>query len=360
MPLPPKDFIGRGAGANPANPFERLLVEDDADYLDELARDPEAVRPGVKTLFFRDDSQSIISRNTSPDLPFSASVNPYRGCEHGCAYCYARRYHEFLGFSSGLDFESRILVKPEAPTLLHQELAARSWKPQVLNLSGVTDCYQPIERRLKITRGCLEVLAEFRNPVVVITKNHLITRDADVLAKLAHYQSAAAILSLTTLDAELARELEPRASSPRMRLEALTNLAAAGVPVGVSVAPLIPGLNDHEVPAILEAARAAGAQFAVYGIVRLPGSVAEIFSNWLDRRVSAAAKEKILGRVREIRQGSLNELRPGYRMSGHGHLAEQVGQLFRVSARRLGLDQRHLELSSTHFRRVEPGQMELF
>jgi DNA repair photolyase len=325
-----------------------------------MARDPEAVPPSPRTVLYTDDTQTLITRNTSPDLSFEYSLNPYRGCEHGCSYCYARRYHEFLGWSSGLDFESRILIKPRAPALLRAELSSKRWKPEKLACSGVTDCYQPVERRLRITRGCLEVLAEFRQPVALITKNHLITRDADLLAELAKWNAGAALLSITTLDPALAAALEPRASSPRMRLQAIRTLRDAGIPAGVSVAPIIPGLNDHEMPAILEAARDAGAVFAAYTIVRLPGSVTSVFQQWLARNVSAEAADKILRRIRDLRGGKLNDLRPGVRMRGEGELADQINRLFKVTARRLGLNRMRPEITGAHFRRVERGQMELF
>ncbi len=361
MPPPdPRNFKGRGATANPANPFEKFHLEDEPEWLEELARDPDAVPPSPRTQLFTDDTQSLITKNTSPDLSFEFSLNPYRGCEHGCAYCYARRYHEFLGWSSGLDFESKLLVKPRAPELLRAELSKKSWHAGKLACSGVTDCYQPVERRLKITRGCLEVLAEFRQPVVLITKNHLITRDAGLLAELARWQAGAALLSITTLDPALAAALEPRASSPRMRLAAVRFLTDAGVPAGVSVAPVIPGLNDHEIPAILEAARNAGAQFATYSIVRLPGSVADVFQHWLSRNVSPQAAEKILGRIRDLRGGKLNELRPGIRMRGEGAQAEQISRLFKIAARKLGLNKMRPDVTAANFRRIEGRQMELF
>lgn len=351
---------GRGASANPQNPFSALHLTEDGDYLDELARDPDAVPLSPRTKFYHDDSQSLITKNTSPDLSFDASLNPYRGCEHGCSYCYARRYHEFLGFSSGLDFETKIMVKPNAPELLRKEMSSPRWKPQKLSLSGVTDCYQPVERRLKITRGCLEVLAEFRNPAVVITKNFLVTRDADHLAELAKWNAGCVLLSITSLDSDLARKLEPRASSPRQRLDAVRLLNEAGVPVGVSVAPIIPGLNDHEIPAILEAAKEAGAVFATYSIVRLPGSVSEVFQRWLEENVSPSAADKIIGRIRDMRGGKLNELRPGIRMKGEGPMAAQIQSLFKVTARKLGLDKMRFELTKDNFRRVTLGQGELF
>src|SRR5436305_3583809 len=241
----PGPLRGRGASHNPANRFETLHYERDADAA-------PGDDPAPATQFFRDSTRSIITTNDSPDVGFSASINPYRGCEHGCVYCYARPYHEYLGFSAGLDFESRILVKPDAPELLRKELSAPKWKPQTLAMSGVTDCYQPAERRLQITRRCLEVLADFRNPVGVITKNELVTRDIDILQRLHEHQAAVVMVSITTLDPEVARRMEPRASHPRDRLKAVERLAAAGVPVGVNVAPVVPAITDHEMPRILE------------------------------------------------------------------------------------------------------------
>src|SRR6267143_1191142 len=251
---------GRVASWSPANRFEKLHVDhDDVDVVD---LDPgDAVRPRRATQFFRDGTKTIITRNNSPDVGFETSVNPYRGCEHGCIYCYARPTHEYLGFSAGLDFESKIMVKTNAPELLRAELESPRWQPQTLVMSGVTDPYQPIERKLRITRGCLEVLAKFRNPVVIITKNHLVTRDIDLLCELTKYNAVAVNLSVTSLDPDLQRVLEPRTSVPEARLDAIRQLRTASIPVGVMVAPIIPGLTDHEVPRILDASATAGAQF---------------------------------------------------------------------------------------------------
>ena len=352
--------VKRGAAINPGNPFERFHVEEDPAAVEELRRiDPEWEPPTPKTAFFVDDTQTLITKNESPDLSFDASLNPYRGCEHGCSYCYARKFHEFLGFSSGVDFEAKIIVKPRAPELLRAEMSRKSWQPTKLALSGVTDCYQPVERKLRITRGCLEVLAEFRNPVVVITKNHLVTRDVDVLAELARWQCGAVLISITTLDRELAASMEPRASGPAMRLRAIRTLADAGIPVGVSVAPVIPGLNDNEIAPILEAARGAGAQFATYSLVRLQGTVADVFTEWLERHVSTVKMDTILARIRESHGGRLGDSRPGVRMTGEGERAAQIGQLFRVLSRRLGFEGARLNVVTTSFLRREHGELEL-
>ena len=344
---------GRGATDNPKNHFEAMHVEVDGDcWVDEEAR-PQ------KTVFLNDDSQGILTPNDSEDLSFQYGVNAYRGCEHGCAYCYARRYHEYLGFSSGLDFESKIVVKSRAPELLEQALSKPSYKPGKIAMSGVTDCYQPVERKLKLTRGCLEVLARFRNPAALITKNALVERDIDHLVELARYQAVAVYLSITTLDPDLCRIMEPRASYPKARLKAIEALTNAGIPAGVNAAPLIPGLNDSELPAILEAAAAHGAKFAGYSIVRLPGSVAEVFEGWLDRH-RPMAKEKILGRIRAAHGGKLNDLTPTTRMRGTGAAAEQTKALFEACRRKFGYPSSAPSLNLSAFRRLTPGQQELF
>ncbi len=338
---------GRGAGLNPKNRFEIIEVE----------RDPEIPGPErVDTELLRDTSRSLITRNDSPDVGFEVSINPYRGCEHGCVYCYARPFHEYLGFSAGLDFESRILVKEDAPEILRRELSSPKWQPQTLVMSGVTDCYQPAERKLEITRRCLEVLAEFRNPVGIITKNELVTRDIDHLSELAEHGAAAVHISITTLDGEVARRMEPRASHPRDRLKAIERLAAAGIPVGVMVAPVVPAITDHEMPKILEAAAAAGATSAGYVVLRLPGAVAGLFEEWVERHFPDR-KEKVLNRVRDLRGGRLYDARFGSRMRGEGLFADQIRTTFETFKRRYGLDQPRPELSTAAFRR--PGQLQL-
>ena len=347
---------GRGTPTNPKGRFERLALEPDTEV------DPEeAGRP--KTLYLRDGSRSVISYNSSPDVGFDASLNPYRGCEHGCSYCYARPTHEYLGFSAGLDFETRIMVKEDAPELLRRELASPRWKPQLLALSGVTDPYQPVERRLGITRRCLEVLVEARNPVGIVTKNHLVTRDADLLRELSPWNASSVLISVTTEDAELARRLEPRASHPRRRLEAIAALAEAGVTTGVLVAPIIPGLNDHEIPSIIERAAAAGASCAGFVILRLPHGVEGIFVDWLERHFPDR-KEKVLNRLRDLRGGKLSESRFGQRMRGRGPFADQIKSLFQLSCRKAGIGRHWPELSAAAFRRPvdrSPGaQLELF
>ena len=339
---------GRGATGNPPGRFEKLRYEPDEEL-------PPDERPSPRTVFLVDATRSALVRNDSPDVGFDVSVNPYRGCEHGCIYCYARPTHEYLGFSAGLDFETKILVKPDLPALLREELMSTRFVPETIAISGVTDPYQPVERTLRLTRGCLEVLAEFRNPVSVISKNELIARDADVLGQLARVDAAQAIVSITTLDPALARILEPRTSTPERRLAAIEALAAAGVPVSVNVAPVIPALNDHEIPAILAAAAKAGATAAAYLVLRLPGAVAPLFEAWLSEHFPDR-KAKILNRLRNMHGGKLNDPRFGKRMRGEGPFADEIRQLFTLAARRAGLNRRQWKLSTAAFRRpVRPG-----
>ncbi|HTL70834.1 MAG TPA: PA0069 family radical SAM protein, partial [Candidatus Eisenbacteria bacterium] len=290
------------------------------------------------------------------DVGMSASFNPYRGCEHGCIYCYARPTHEYFGYSAGLDFETKILYKEDAPEILRKNLSSPKWKPQVVALSGVTDCYQPAERKFRLTRRSLEVFAEFLNPVCVITKNFLVTRDVDVLSRLAAANAAAVVLSVTTLDAGLQRKLEPRASHPKRRLEAIELLTRAGIPAGVNVAPVIPGLTDHEIPGILKAAASAGALFAGYTPVRLPHGVKDLFGDWLGRHFPDR-KDKVLNRIRAIRGGKLNDSDFHSRMEGKGLFAEQMATLFEVGRRKAGIPSSGPALSSAAFRRPSPPDL---
>ncbi|MBK6425021.1 MAG: PA0069 family radical SAM protein [Blastocatellia bacterium] len=350
----PKQLKGRGTADAPKNRFERLHVEPDLDGLG----DDEAIAP--KTKFVRDASKSIIATNDSPDVGFDASINPYRGCEHGCVYCYARPYHEYLGLNAGIDFETTILVKEDAPRLLRAEMMATRWKPQKLGISGVTDPYQPIERKLEITRRCLEVLAEFRNPVSIVTKNRLVTRDIDILSELARHDAAAVAVSITSLDSALIRKLEPRTSQPELRLDAIARLSDAGIPVVVLIAPIIPALTDHELPAILKAAYEAGARYSGYTVARLPGAVAGLFDGWLeehypDRRL------KIIHQIENAHGGNVADTRFGKRMKGDGVAIEQIHKLFHVTRRRLGYQESLPHLSTDAFRRpARHGQLELF
>lgn len=351
---------GRGTPLAPANRFESTHREDDFEH---VADDEEylASLRRVPTQYLPDDSESIVSENNSPDLGFRFSVNPYRGCAHGCAYCYARPTHEYLGLNAGIDFETRVLVKHRAPELFRKFLAKRSWQSELIAFSGVTDCYQPAERRFRLTRGCLEVAADCRQPIGIVTKNALVARDLDVLTRMAAGNHIAVAVSLTTLDTELARELEPGTSKPEARLRAISALAAAGVRAQVMVAPVIPGLNDVEIPRILEAARDAGAGYASYILLRLPLAVKPIFRDWLTRvRPDEAAR--VENRIRSTRGGDkLNDARFGKRHSGEGEIAQQIAATFQVFARKFGLDRKPRALDSAAFiRPSRDGQRELF
>ena len=343
----PEMLPGRGTGQNPENRYERIRVE-----LEPESDDPTP----VPTVYYRDTSRSVLAENESPDVGFRFSLNPYRGCEHGCIYCYARPTHEYLSFSAGLDFERRIMVKEDAPELLRQAFLSPRWQPQTVALSGNTDCYQPVERHLQLTRRCLEVFRDFRNPAGVVTKSALVTRDADLLSELAAHGAAHVLVSVTSLDGDLARRMEPRAARPDKRLDTLRALSAAGVPTGVMVAPVIPGLNDEEIPRILQAAASAGARSASWILLRLPRPVDDLFATWLaehfpDRRA------RVLGRIRECRDGRISDSRFGRRMRGEGVYAEQIAALFRTAARRYGLDRPLPPLDAAAFRRpARPGE----
>jgi DNA repair photolyase len=337
---------GRGATENPPNRFEPI------EYVPDLAEyDPD--EPPPKTQFFRDDTKQILAHNNSPDVGFDTSINPYRGCEHGCIYCYARPGHEYFGLSAGLDFETKIFVKTNAPALLRAELMKPGWRPKTIAISGVTDCYQPAERKFRITRGLLEVFQEFRHPVGMITKNFLITRDIDILEDLASDNLVGISVSITSLRNEIQRVMEPRTSIPAKRLEAIELLARAGVPVNVMVAPVVPGLTDEETPAILKAARAAGARNAGYITLRLPWAVKDLFEHWLERHFPDR-KDKVLNRVRAMRGGDLYQSKWGERMRGDGIFADQIEALFDATCRKLGFNEERKRLSTEHFRR--PGE----
>lgn len=361
---PPQDPLpiarGRGAATQPANRFLTVhqeadfeQVADDADYLAQLGRPP--------TVYLPDNSQTIVAQNDSPDIFFRYSVNPYRGCSHGCSYCYARPTHEYLGLSVGLDFETKVMVKHRAAELLADWLARPAWQPEPVVFSGVTDCYQPAEREFQITRSCLRVAADCRQPVGIVTKNALVTRDLDILADMAQHNCVRVAVSVTTLDADLVRHMEPRTSTPVARLAAIEKLSRAGVPTVVMVAPIIPGLNDSEIPRILEAAKNAGAQHASFTLLRLPWAVRDVFFEWLDRCVPTHA-DKVRSHVRSTRGGKDNDSRFGRRMRGSGQLADQIAATFRVFAHRHGLDSPQPPLDCSRFvpPRPQSGQLPLF
>jgi DNA repair photolyase len=333
--------------SNPPNPWSTTEVE----YLGE----PPPARPRV----YADATREILSRNDSPDVGFAWSLNPYRGCAHACAYCYARPTHEYLGFGAGTDFETRIVAKLRAPELLRAAFERPSWKGETVAFSGATDPYQPLEASLRLTRRCLEVCAEYRNPVAVVTKAPLVERDLDVLCALAGDARAEVMVSLPFLDEERARALEPWAAAPGRRLATVERLARAGIPVGVMAAPVIPGLNDEELPQVLAAAAAAGARRAGWVLLRLPGSVKAVFEERLRAALPDRA-ERILHRVRETRGGRLYDARFGTRGRGEGEHAEAIAALFEVMARRLGLaTSACAEAPPATFRRPAPSRGQL-
>lgn len=347
---------GRGASFNPPNRFEELHVEPFEE--DEFLADEETSLK-IPTKFYVDASKTILSSNNSPDLGFAYSMNPYRGCEHGCIYCYARPSHEYLGFSSGIDFETKIMVKSDAPKLLAKAFSDLSWMPRLVVLSGNTDCYQPVERKLELTRQCLKVFLDFRNPVSIITKNALVLRDLDILKQMSEFGTVSVTISITTLDNQLARVMEPRTSSPFKRLEAVKTLADNGVRVEVLLAPVIPGLNDEEIPAILHEASKNGARSAGYVMLRLPYAIKDLFKDWLQRTLPERSG-KILSRIRDIRGGKLNDSTFGKRMKGEGPVADAVKQLFATHYRKYFPDPQSSRLSTAHFRRPLEDQLLLF
>lgn len=351
--LPQGKVRGRGAGLNPGNRFETVRLHVLGEHLDEEVREHPRGKQ-VATAVYDDHTRSIINRVDSPDLPFSWTVNPYRGCEHGCIYCYARPTHELLGWSCGLDFETKILAKRDAPGLLREALLKDSWAGEPIVMSGVTDPYQPLEERLRITRGCLEVCAELGQPVSLITKNRLMLRDLDVIAHLAARNLVRCMVSLTTLDNRLASEMEPRASSPGARLETIARLSEAGVTVTVMTAPMIPGLNDHEIPRLLKAVAEAGARGAGYIMLRLPYQVKALFLEWLSRTRPEAA-HRVEAYLRSVRDGELSDARFGSRFKGTGPRAEQIAMTFDVFKRRYGLDKPHTPMKQGEIHRRQMG-----
>ncbi|MCS6854297.1 MAG: PA0069 family radical SAM protein [Elioraea sp.] len=352
---------GRGAISSPACRYDRFVavaVDDGWGTLEGDLCDP----PPLRTTLTRDRSRSVIAWNDSPDIGFDRAVNPYRGCEHGCIYCYARPSHAWLGLSPGLDFETKLLFKPDAPALLARELSRPGYVPRPIALGSNTDPYQPVERRLRITRAILEVLLEARHPCTIVTKSALVLRDLDLLAEMARLRLVRVHLSVTTLDRRLARLMEPRAAAPARRLQAIADLAAAGVPAGVLAAPMIPGLNDAELESILEAASRAGATSAAYVLLRLPNELRELFSEWLQAHYPERAA-RVLALIRDTRAGRLNDPRFGTRFSGEGAYAATLARRFEIAARRLGLAGPRQGLDCSRFapprRRATAGERQL-
>ena len=358
-PKPPA-AVGRGSQINPANRFARIEFADDWEHLEHDA-DARDARSAVRTEYFVDNAKSVISENDSPDIPFRYSLNVYRGCAHGCSYCFARPTHEYLDLSAGLDFETKIFVKERAPELFRDWLARDRYEPETITMSGVTDCYQPIEKQLGLTRRCLEVALEARQPMAIVTKNALVTRDLDILKELAALRIVSVAVSVTTLDQALVKVMEPRTSSPAAKLRTIEQLARAGVRTHVLIAPVIPGLTDHEIPAILQAAKNAGAESAGYILLRLPLTVEPVFLEWLER-TQPEQRAKVESRIRSTRGGKLYESEFGLRMKGRGEIAEQIRRTFQVFARRYELDKPHEPLDTSQFRKpiTSSGQGWLF
>ncbi len=348
---------GRGALENPAGRFEpqQRVVDEDA-WIEPEAEPCDERR--IETQVFIDSTKSIVTTNDSPDTP-NATVNPYQGCEHGCIYCFARPGHEYLGMSAGIDFETKIFAKPEAPRLLAETFAKKNYVPRIVMMSGNTDCYQPLEKKMRITRGCMEVFRDFRHPVTIVTKNHLVTRDIDILKDMAANECIAVYLSVTTLDGKLSRTMEPRASQPQMRLRAIEALANAGVPVGAMVGPIVPGLTDHETPNILKAVADAGAWGAGYTIMRLPYGVKDLFQTWVREHYPDRA-ERVLARIRDMRDGRLNDAEFGTRMRGTGPFADQIAQMFASYKKKYGLTRRPVVNASRFSRDAYAAQGRLF
>jgi DNA repair photolyase len=356
--MPRKPDKSRGALTNRTGRFESLAVE----AVDDGWGIADEELPPLQTTVQPEPPHSVITRNNSPDIPFEQSINPYRGCESGCVYCYARPSHQFMGLSAGLDFETRLFYKKDAAAHLREELNRRAYKCSPINLGANTDPYQPLERKLGITRSILEVLAESHHPVTIVTKHALVARDIDVLSKLAAERLVKVFVSVTTLDDELKRRMEPRAASPKARLAAIARLAAAGIPTGVMFAPVVPAINDHELEAVLDASAAAGAKTAGYVLLRLPGEVRDLFFEWLDLHFPERA-QKVRNRIRELRGGRDNDPRFGHRMRGQGPWAELLRKRFEASCGRNGLgSHRNEPLSVERFRppNRSPDQMELW
>lgn len=348
------DIKGRGTHLNPDNRFENIKIEILDEYLEEMK--DEEVRP--VTQFINDHSKSILSKNDSPDLSFMYSINPYRGCEHGCIYCYARPTHEYLGFSSGLDFETKIMIKKNAPALLEKEFTKKSYQPQVIILSGNTDCYQPAERKLEITRELLKVFLKFKNPAAIITKNSLVERDLDILKEMNKLNLIGVTISIPTLDKKIAQVMEPRTATPSRRLQTVENLSKAGIYVNVNVAPVVPGLTDDTIPFVLKSVADAGAKSAARVILRLPWQNKELFVNWVNKNFPERAN-KILNRVKSLREGELYNSDWGKRMSGEGEWADTLRQIFRINCQKYGLNKERNILRTDLFER-NPAQGRLF
>lgn len=352
-----KKIKGRGAQLNPKNRFEKMNI--DLFKPDEVDVDPDIPDTKIPTTFFKDHSKTAIAKNDSYDVGFDYSFNPYRGCEHGCVYCYARQTHEYLGFSSGIDFETKIMIKEDGPELLEKEFRKKSYISKLIAFSGNTDCYQPIEKKLEITRRALQVCLKYKNPVSIITKNALIQRDADVIKELSDQYLAVVTMSITTLDKQLANKMEPRTSSPEMRLNTIKYFAERNIPIGVNVAPIIPGLNDKEIPEILKQASLNGATHAGNIMLRLPFAVKDLFLDWVKREFPERAN-KIINRIKDVRDGKLNSSGWEERFTGKGEIADAIHHLFDLSCKKYNLNREKTELRTDLFIRNFSTQMDMF
>jgi DNA repair photolyase len=342
----PRRLRGRGAVSNASSRYDR----EKRVLFDDGWNDEEEELPALKTQLIRDTTRTIIARNTSPDISFDRSINPYRGCEHGCIYCFARPTHAYLGFSPGTDFETQILVKPNAAELLAKELSAKSYSPRTIAMGTNTDPYQPTEKKLRITRSILEVLRDFNHPVGIVTKSALVARDIDILGPMAEQGLAKVAISVTTLDRKLARVMEPRASTPPRRLQAIKALREAGIPTGVMFAPVIPALNDDELESVLEAGRDMGALSAGYVLLRLPLEIKDLFHEWLEANEPGRAKH-VMSLIRQMRGGKDYDAEWGKRMTGAGPYADLIGRRFQIAVKRFGLNQVHSPLTINKFKR---------
>ena len=341
---------GRGARSNPSHRYSEFDFNYEDDGWESLAE-----LPALKTEIFNETAKTIITRNESPDISFDRSINPYRGCEHGCTYCYARPAHAYMGLSPGLDFESKLFIKPNAAALLREEFTAPTYTPRTIALGANTDPYQPIERTYRITRSLIEVMAEFKHPFGIVTKSGLVTRDIDLLAPLAKLGLVKVAVSITTLDGKLARAMEPRAVTPGKRLATLEALSKAGIPTVVMIGPVIPGLNDHEIENILKSAASVGTREAGYTMLRLPHEVKGIFKDWLEKAYPDRYN-KVMAQVKEVRGGRETSAKFGERMTGSGPVAWLIGRRFQLACQKLGLNASRLKLRNDLFARpARPG-----
>lgn len=345
---------GRGSQINPKNPYlKNEYVQEFIEGIDEPFLNDS------RTEFYNETPKNIVNKVDSPDIGLMYSMNPYQGCEHGCVYCYARNSHQYWGFSAGVDFEQKVIIKKNAAELLEKFFINPKWNPQPIMLSGNTDCYQPAERKLKITRSILEVFLKFRNPVSIITKNALVLRDIDILAELTKYNLVTVNITITTLDETLRLNLEPRTASSVKRLKVVNELSKHNIPVNVMVAPIIPGLNDHEIPSIIKESSIMGASSAAFTIVRLNGAVKDIFQDWI-RKCYPMKADKVLHHIAECHGGKLNDSRVGVRLKGEGPIAETIANLFKLSVRKYMKDKGIMPLNRSAFLRLQKGQLNLF